>query len=197
MLVELDVSPETQARFVGPPDPDVPEIPAIQSDLQELRQQLSRAPIAETVAQALRTLTAIENFANRFDGEIGPLAAGARDALGSTGRTMDTANGTIERLGREASAMLEDAHDLVTDARRQLDARGEDAKTVLTDADKTLQAARGLIASANSLVAPRSQARADLEALLRDLAATASSFRDFSGSIERDPSLLLHSRSSR
>jgi paraquat-inducible protein B len=42
MQVDLDMSPETPARFVGPKDGDVPEIPAVQSDLQELRTQ-SRA----------------------------------------------------------------------------------------------------------------------------------------------------------
>jgi paraquat-inducible protein B len=197
MVVELDLSPGTEAHFVGPKDSDVPEIPAIQSDLQELRQQLSQAPIAETVAQALRTLTAIEKLVGRFDGEVGPLAAGARGALESTGRTMDIASQTIERLGGEASGTLADAHGLLQDTRQQIVERSEDASRTLTDADKTLQAARGLITSANSLVAVRSQSRADLEASLRDLAATTSAFRDFAESIERDPSLLLHGRSSR
>ena len=197
MLVELDMNPEIPAHFLGPEVPDVPEIPTVQSDLQELRQQLSRAPIADTVSQALRTLAAIEKIAIRVDSEIGPLAASARGALDRAGRTMDTANNTVEHLGNQASATLGDAHDLVLDARRQLDVRGEDVNRTLVDVDKTLLAARGLIASANSLVALRSQSRGDLEALLRDLAATASSFRDFSASIERDPSLLLHGRASR
>jgi paraquat-inducible protein B len=197
MLVELDMSRETPARFVGPKDADVPEIPAVQSDLQELRQQLAGAPLAETVAQALRTLTAIEKVANRIDGEIGPLAASAHDVLTSTGLVMDNANVTIARLGPELSSDLDDAHRLVLDARQQLAARGEDVNRTLSDADKTLQAARGLIASANGIVALRSQSRGDIEASLRDLAATASSFRDFAESIERDPGLLLRGRSSR
>jgi paraquat-inducible protein B len=197
MLVELDLSPGTPARLVGPQDVGVPEIPAVQSDLQELRQQISQAPIAETVAQALRTLTAIEKLADRVDGEIRPLAASARGTLESTGRTMDAASLTLERLGGEASSTLTDARGLLLDARRQVTERGEDVSRTLTDADKTLQAARGLITSANSLVAVRSQSRTDLEASLRDLAATTSSFRDFAESIERDPGLLLHGRSSR
>jgi len=197
MLVELELSPGAPAHLAGPKDTDVPEIPALQSDLQELRQQISQAPIGETVAQALRTLTAIEKLVDRVDGEIGPLVASARGALEITGRTADTANTTIERLGGEASSVLADAHGLLLDARGQLAARGEDLNRTLTDADKTLLAARGVIASANSLVAPRSQSRADLEATLRDLAAMAGSFRDFADSIERDPSLLLHGRASR
>jgi paraquat-inducible protein B len=201
MLVDLDISPETPAHFVGPKDgpgdEDVTEIPAVQSDLQELRQQLSRAPVADTVAQALRTLAAFEKLANRIDGEIGPLVASAHDVLDSTGHVMDNANVTIARLGPELSSDLEDAHHLVLDARQQLGARGEDVNRTLSDADKTLQAAHGLIASANSLVTLRSQSRGDIDATLRDLAATTSSLRDFAESIERDPGLLLRGRSSR
>jgi|HubBroStandDraft_1064217.scaffolds.fasta_scaffold44566_3 paraquat-inducible protein B len=197
MLVELDLSPGSPAHFVGPTDGDVTEIPAVQSDLQELREQLSRAPVADTVAQALRTLVAFEKLANRIDGEIGPLLTKANDVLDSTGRTMDSANATITRLSPELSSDLEDAHHLVLDARQQLAARGEDVNRTLSEADKTLQAARGLMASANSLVALRSQSRGDIDASLRDLAATASSFRDFAESIERDPGLLLRGRSSR
>jgi paraquat-inducible protein B len=121
----------------------------------------------------------------------------ARDVLDSTGRLMDNANATITRVGQELSTDLDDAHRLVLDARQQLAARGEDLNRTLSGADKTLQAARGLIASANGIVALRSQSRGDLDAALRDLAATTSSLRDFAGSIERDPGLLLRGRSSR
>jgi paraquat-inducible protein B len=197
MLVDLDISPEIPARVVGPREDDVTEIPAVQSDLQELRQQLSHAPVADTVAQALHTLAAFEKLADRIDGEIGPLAASAHDVLDSTGRVMDNANVTIARLGPELSSDLEDAHRLVLDARQQLATRGEDVNRTLSDADNTLQAARGLIASANGIVALRSQSRGDIDASLRELAATASSLRDFAQSIERDPGLLLRGRSSR
>jgi len=201
MVVELDLSPETPARFVGPKDDlkddDVTEIPAVQSDFQQLRQQLSHAPVAETVAQALRTLKAFEKLADRVDGELGPLVASAHDVLDSTGHVMDNANGTLTRLGPEVSSDLEDAHRLVVDARQQLAARGGDVNQTLTDADKTLQAASGLIASADGLVAVRSQSRADFDATLRDLAAAAGSLRDFAKSIERDPSLLLRGKASR
>jgi paraquat-inducible protein B len=43
----------------------------------------------------------------------------------------------------------------------------------------------------NDLVSPRSRARGDFDAMVRDLAATASALRDFSREIDRDPALLL------
>jgi paraquat-inducible protein B len=64
-------------------------------------------------------------------------------------------------------------------------------------ADKTLQAATAMLHSANTLVAEGSESRDDLEATLRDLAASASTLRDLSRALERDPSLVLRGRGSR
>jgi len=189
---------------MGTADTSIPEIPAISSDLEQLRQQLTRAPIAETVAQALRTLAAIEKLSDQVGAEVGPLAASARDVLDSAGRTMAIADGAVQHLEGEAAATLDEARGLSRDARRQLAARGDELSRVLVDADKALQAVNGLVGTANNLVgtangliAPRSPARTDLEALLRDLAASASAIRDFSQTIERDPSTVLRGRASR
>jgi len=194
MLVELDLAPGTPGHFVGGGDPDVPEIPTIQSDLQELREQLTHAPIAETVAQAQRTLAEIEKVAAHLDGEIDPLAASAQRALDSVDRTMDVASTSIKHLDQGASSTLTEAQALAADGRQQLASRGAELSRALVSADKTLQAIDGLVLAANSLIAPRSQPRSDLEAMLRDLAATASQLRDFSHTIERDPSVVLRGK---
>jgi paraquat-inducible protein B len=78
MLVELDLSPGTPAHLAGGGDSRIPEIPTVPSDLEELRQQLTQAPIAQTVAQALRTLVAIEKVADQVSTEIAPLATSAQ-----------------------------------------------------------------------------------------------------------------------
>ena len=194
MLVELDLAPETPGHVVGGGDPDVPEIPTIQSDLQELREQLTHAPIAETVAQAQRTLAAIEKVAVHLDGEIDSLAASAQRALDSVDRTMDVASTSIKHLDQSASSTLTEAQALAADGRQQLASRGAELSRALVSADKTLQAIDGLVLAASSLIAPRSQPRSDLEAMLRDLAATASQLRDFSHTIERDPSVVLRGK---
>jgi len=60
-----------------------------------------------------------------------------------------------------------------------------------------LRAVDTLLASANTLVAPRSSFRGDLEAAIRDVSAAASSLRNFARTVERDPSALLSGRTSR
>lgn len=204
MLVELDLNPDAPAHLMGTADPSVPEIPAVSSDLEQLRQQLTRAPIAETVAQALRTLAAIEKLSDQVGAEVGPLAASAREALDSAGRAMAIAGGAVQHLEGEAAGTLDEARGLARDGRRQLAVRGDELSRLLVDADKAVHAVNGLIGSANTLIgtanaliAPHAQARSDLEALLRDLAASASAIRDFSHTIERDPSTVLRGRASR
>jgi len=197
MLVELDLNPQLPAHVVGGADPDVPEIPAVQSDLQKLRQQLTQAPIADTVAQAQRTLAAIEKAANRIDSEIGPLASSVHRTLDSVGHASDVAAAAIQQVQQDATSTLGEARALASDGRHELAARSEDLGRTLRTADKTLQDVDALVASANNLVALRSQTRGNLDAALRDLAGTTSALRDFAQTVERDPSVLLRGRGTR
>ena len=194
MSVELDLAPETPAHFIAPQGTGVPEIPAIPSDFQELREQLTRAPIAQTIEQAQRTLIAIEHMANRLDTELGPLTASAQRTLDSATRTMDIASGSIQHVEEDASTAIQDIQALARDGRRQLNARGAELSKTLLSSQQAIHSATELLTSANSLVAVHSSTRDDLQATIRDLAETASSLRIFSRTLERDPSVLLLGR---
>jgi paraquat-inducible protein B len=197
MLVELDISPDTPANMVGSGEPGVPEIPAMQSDFDELRQQLLHAPIAQTFTQMLHTMAAIEKTANHIDDQIGPLSTSAQRAFDSATRATDAATVAIQQVQHDASSTLQEAHGLASDTRQELAARGAELSKALVDADQAVVAIHGLADSANSLIAVRTQSRNDLEAILRDVANSTSSLRDFSQTIDRDPSILLRGRAQR
>jgi paraquat-inducible protein B len=194
MLVDLDFVPGTVGHIVADTDLDMPEIPSVPSDLEELRRQLTHAPIADTLVQAKQTLAAIERVANRLDAVIDPLADGALHTLDHTSATMDVASTAIHDLQQSATTTLDDVQALATDGRQQLATRGQELGRTLAAAERALQAARDLATSANSLVARGSRPRDDLEATLRDLAASASSLRDLLQSVDRDPSVVLRGR---
>jgi paraquat-inducible protein B len=80
---------------------------------------------------------------------------------------------------------------LTNDGRRQVDTRGDDLGRALARIDDTARKAGTLLDSLNQLTAPRSPLRSDLESAARDLAASAGSLRNFSQTLERDPSALL------
>jgi len=194
LLVDLDFDPNTAGHTIGELDSDVPEIPTVRSDFEELRRQLTHAPIADTLIQAKQTLAAVERTANRLDSVINPLADGALHALDRAGRTMDVASEAIQDLRQSAITTLGDVRGLTADGRQQLAARGQELSRTLITADRALQAARDLVVSANSLVARGARPRDDLEATLNDLAASASSLRDLLQSVDRDPSVVLRGR---
>jgi paraquat-inducible protein B len=220
LLVELDLAPGTPAHRSGDADLAVPEIPTIPSDLDELRQELTQAPIGQTITQALHTLAAIERVADHLDGEagtldeaqqtlaaiqrvvdhfdaeIGTLAASAHSVLDDAGHTVAITGDAVQRLEQGAARTLDETQALAQDGRRQLNARGDELSRTLADAGKALKAISDLADSANLLFAPRSQARTDLEAILRDLAASANDLRNFSQTIDRDPSVVLRGRAS-
>jgi paraquat-inducible protein B len=78
----------------------------------------------------------------------------------------------------------------------QLAGRGEELKIDLVNVKQAQTAFDELMRSTNSLLVPRSRARSDLEATLRDLATTASNLRGFSQTVDRDPSAILSGRAS-
>jgi len=78
--------------------------------------------------------------------------------------------------------------------RQQVALSGRELQRVLASAQRTAQTAETLVASLNSIAAPRSEMRGDLEAALRDLAASASSLRSFTRELERSPLSALRGR---
>jgi paraquat-inducible protein B len=195
MAVELDLDPAAPVHLVGGGEQGVPEIPTMPSDLAELRQQIMRAPIAETVAQADRTLAAIERITNKIDAHLDPIIADATLGLGSARQMMEAVQASIARMQQDASKMLNEGTALARDGREQLSARGPELARALRAADQALRTANTLFASANGVIAPGSRDRDDIDATLRDLASAISSFRSVSHTIDRNPSVLLTGRS--
>src|SRR4051794_23057863 len=74
-----------------------------------------------------------------------------------------------EEAARTASLAMQDVRGLLIDARRQLGGRGTELESVLRSAERVTRAVEVLLASLDSLAAPRARFRGDLEAATRDL----------------------------
>lgn len=196
LRIDLDFRPGTPAERM-PDAGGLPQIPTIPSDLDRLRDTLADVPVREAVQSGQRALAAIEQLANRLDRDLGPVLESVRRVADSADRTLDTSGQAIARLQADASRSLQEIDGLMTDARQQLGARGEELARVLGAADRAARQADTLVTSLNSLTTPRSAFRGDLEAAIRDLAATASSLRGFARAVERDPSAILRGRDAR
>jgi paraquat-inducible protein B len=196
LRVDLDFRPGTPARLVGA-IPGVPEIPTIPSELGQLRNQLANLPLRELADSAQRALTSFGHLSDHIDARLDPLLDSVHRTADTATRTLQTANEAVRRVQGDASTALHDADSLLLDARRQLDARSGELGHTLTASDRAVRQAETFLGSLNGLAEPRSPFRGDLEAAVRDLAATASALRDFAGTIERNPNSLLMGRRAR
>ena len=97
----------------------------------------------------------------------------------------------------DASTALHDLDLLLIDGRQQLADRGGEVSRTLVTINHAAREAETVLGSLNGLAEPRSTFRGNLEASVRDLAASASALRGFAQSIERNPNALLMGRASR
>jgi paraquat-inducible protein B len=175
---------------------DVPEIPAILSDLQQLTKQLTGLPLRDLVDQSSRTLRAVELLVSSLDRRAGPVADSIRDTSESAKATMEAVQQAVTMLHEDLSNVARDTDKLVNDGRKQLAASGGKLDQLLTAADRAARDADTTAVTLNHMIEPHSPERADIVATLHDLAATAASLRGFARAIERDPSLVLRGRTS-
>src|SRR5271166_5344203 len=82
--------------------------------------------------------------------------------------------------------MLTRVDQLAINSNREVAQRSADVHTLLTAADQTVAEAHELLSNLNEITSRRGQARANLDATLRDLAATTASLRGFASDIERN-----------
>jgi paraquat-inducible protein B len=175
----------------------VPEIPAVPSDLEKLRNQLAGLPLRQLVDTAQQALVSVTRLSDHFDAAIDPLAKSVQRTSDAAVQTLQTTDEAVKRVQADASAALHELDSLLVDARGQLDSRSGDLGRTLTEAERAVRQAETLLNSVNGLVEPRSTFRGDLEAALHDLAASASSLRSFADTVERNPNALLMGRGSR
>jgi paraquat-inducible protein B len=185
LRIDLDLQPGIATEPVNDSG-GFPEIPTIPSKLQSLEGEISELPLKEIGQDVHVLFTAI---------------LGATDSLKQTSdsaRVLFTAiQGTADRLKQtsdSAHVALDSFNALAVTGQRQLDQNGDKLERVLTASEQTARSTGTLMVSLNEMTAPNSQMRGDLQAILRDLAASASSLRSFTHDIERDPSAVLSGR---
>ena len=172
-------------------DPDTPEIPSIPSQMETLKDQVAALQLHQLVDTSEQTLTSIRRVSDQLGDKLGPFIDDMQKTSESARETLNIANETVRQLQTDVARTLDGIDQLVIAGRQQLTARGGELSHVLVSAGRTAHNAEALMASVNDMTSARSQTRADLEAALRDLAATASSLRNFSREVERNPTTIL------
>jgi paraquat-inducible protein B len=178
-----------------PGAPDVPthatgslfEIPTIPSDMQNFEDELRGVKLRELADDSRKTLASTQRVLAEVQGRIGPLADGLQT-------TLETTNASVHAVQVDANRALDHIDQLAIESRRQVATNGQDLDRVLQSAERTATQLEKLANSLNDMISPNSPMRGDLQASLRDLAASASSLRTFTRNLERNPAGTLFAR---
>lgn len=196
LAVNLDFYPDAPETLAsggeGPP-----EIPAIPSDIEKLKNQIADLNLPLLAEKARVTLDGIQQVIGELNGNVAPLT-------GSLLRTSDAARAALEaaaaaagQLQLDASQTLKSIERLSGATEKQVAATGKDIERILASAGRVTARAEKVIASLDDLTAARAPLRGDLEAAVRDLAASASSLRSLTRELERNPGATLLGRPSK
>jgi paraquat-inducible protein B len=202
LLVELSFDPKEPARLVGA-DPSTVEIPTARSDFEKLKEVLSKVPLEDIAATALRVLEDVDKLVTspelpsllkslaEASANLGELTASTRQGLPQLLSSLsETSNSARETLSK-AQSTLGEMNGTFKSADRLVSA---DLRDAVASAKSALQRADKLLADANSLVSASSSQRYDINQILRNLAVATQSLRSLTDELDRRPNAVLLGR---
>lgn len=187
MTVNLDLYPKAPAAAVQFDD-GIVEIPAIPSEVEMLKDQVAGLNLPELGAQTRQALTTLQHTLDELSANITPISS-------KLGATLESTNTAIHAVEIEANRTMDRYARLAAVTQGQINTNGTELAALLKTTEEVMIQVKAVVASLDDMTAARSPTRNDLEASLRDLAATASSLREFTHDLERHPVGVLLRRS--
>jgi len=191
--INLDFDPGSQADL-HPNLTKLPEIPARLSAFQRVQEQLAQLPVGDLVKNANATFISLHGLLDRFDQQMPVLFDDAKTISSGTNRTLDAATTAIGDLQKRLDETLGHIDQLAINSDQQVTQRSTDLHTLLAASTQTMVQLRESLSDLRSLTSSRGEARTNLEATLRDLAAASAALRGFASDVEHNPQLLLTGR---
>jgi paraquat-inducible protein B len=191
LMVDLDFHPDTPARLIGS-DPDYPEIPTIQTGLQELAAKIEKAPIEEIFEKLHSAVSGIEKVVN--SPEVMELLRSMNDTLDDVEKLVEDVNRHVDPLLGATTETVRDAQKLV----RNVDGR---VGTLASSADGAIKAAVVAIEQAQVTLKSVEKSAGDDSALsyklnksLDELSGAARSIRLLADYLNQHPESLLRGK---
>ncbi len=193
LFVSLDFQPNTDERYLGGGNDDVPEMPSLDSGFDEALAKLSELPLQEVLLRVSGALSAAEELMRNPD-----LAASLQELPALLGHTDEAVvavqgfvNGDLSIVAQDTSAMLASTSKSIEDISETLSTETLlQLSEVLSRATETLQLAK-------TRLDPNDPVTIELLVTLRNLSGMARSFRELADAIEEQPESLLRGKSSK
>jgi paraquat-inducible protein B len=194
LSVALDFFPEKPAKYMGL-NKDYPEIPSIPAPLEDLRKTLEELPYKKVVENLNLTLEGVNRLVNSVDAKktTQSLEATIRDTralVQNLNQRVGPLSDSITLAARSAEATLLETKETMSDVRSEI-------RQVLSDTEMTLATARTALKQTEETLqsfSDDSRLVTELDTTLRELSATARSFRQLSDYLERHPESLIRGK---
>lgn len=193
LAVNLDFQPDNVANFVVDPKLlELPEIPAVPSEISQLKDTVAKIPwekTLKTVNDAINQMVALAHDMDETVNTLGPSLAKTSD---TTQKTLLTVQKAIQQNNAQLQATISSVRTLADNTNKAVVTHDQQIDALLASAQKTSDNLAALSRNLRDVSDPDSGTRQDIDATLRDLSATASSLRRFAETVERDPHTLLY-----
>lgn len=193
LMIQLDMHPDTQARFRG--KPDEPEIPTIPSGFQRLTQAIENISFGELVENVNQ---AVKQFGSMLDDqELERAFTSIRTAADEITVLARNLNRDIIPMVRSMQQTSDDAGQLIRDFDRNVDPTVEDTRAALVSIRQAMAKADQTLKSIDTLAdgyTERSAFRYEVSDALREIAAAASSLRALTDMLQQQPDALIRGK---
>ncbi|RJS94373.1 MlaD family protein [Salinisphaera sp. Q1T1-3] len=198
LAVNLDFRPDSQPNFVVDPSAlDVPEIPAVPSQLDQLKDTVADLPWKQTMERVDHAMKTMVKLAEDMDSAVNTLTPTLNQTGESTQKTLAAVREAVSDNDKQLKQTLASVQRLTDTANDQIDNHDQQVAKILSNVQQTSASLAQMSRQLQNITAPDSGTRQDIQSTIRDLSATAASLRQFSETIERNPHALLYGKGSR
>jgi paraquat-inducible protein B len=217
LMVELDFHPDTTVKLVDD-ESGYPEIPTIQSGMQELARTIEKLPldqlatkltsaiagieravnspdVTEIISTLNQTLQDLQKLVRNVDNRIEPLASSLEDTIEDYGKLARDVDEKVEPLASGVDKVLKDTRKLVRNIDGQVtpllssvQRTAKLADAALVQAEQTLKTIEGVAGKDSAVVY-------QLTNMMKELSAAARSIRAWANYLERHPEALIRGKS--
>ncbi len=216
LFVELDFKPNTPIHLVGT-DKSVPEIPAVDTMLDTLKNELSKLPVQDIGNTALKVLSSLDNLLGSPETrqillDLAASSSELRGTLADVRVQVKPVGDNLSRASASAADAMRDMQVVVRELKTELgttltqlqrtmkvyevqgDAIGREVQKSLRVVEKALRDADAALIGVNSVIGEGTSSRADIDQILRNLASTTRALRGLAETLERNPNALITGR---
>jgi phospholipid/cholesterol/gamma-HCH transport system substrate-binding protein len=198
LYIELAFFPNTPIKLIKA-DSKVPEIPAIPSDTEEIKDTIShlvteirRLPLEKIFATML---VAVENI-NKVTGSkaFQHSAQAADETLQATHRLITHIDNKVDPLAASLESMLADTRKLLRRVDGQVEPLSASTKQALVSVQTAMEQAEAAMASVQNITGETSPVYNDLSTALGEISKAARSLRVLTDYLQRHPDSLIYGK---